>query len=169
MYIYIYIYISMLGARGLRRGRVPPSSLSAYFGHTSSCADFRRSSVPPWSRRPARTNEILGKPKEDLSNPKPGHIRDGREFGRGDDTVGNPHRAQISRFGLFELKFLNSSFRACPPIEIKQTILCRAIRADSISVISTLPPLKVPPSGVEPPNKRCTTHRDFTKEAPLLC
>ena len=24
-------------------------------------------------------------------------------FGRGDDTVGNPHRAQISQFELFEL------------------------------------------------------------------
>ena len=30
--------------------------------------------------------------------------------GRGDDTVGNPQRAQISQFELFELKFLNSSF-----------------------------------------------------------
>ena len=28
----------------------------------------------------------------------------------GDDAVGNPRRAQISRFELFELKFLNSSF-----------------------------------------------------------
>ena len=24
-------------------------------------------------------------------------------FGRGDDTVGNPHRAQVSQFELFEL------------------------------------------------------------------
>ena len=31
-------------------------------------------------------------------------------LGRGDDAVGNPHRAQISQFELFELKFLNSSF-----------------------------------------------------------
>ena len=29
--------------------------------------------------------------------------------GRGDDAVGNPHRAQISQFELFEIKFLNSS------------------------------------------------------------
>ena len=31
-------------------------------------------------------------------------------FGRGDDTVGNPHRAQISQFELLELKIINSSF-----------------------------------------------------------
>ena len=30
-------------------------------------------------------------------------------FGRGDDTVGNLHRAQISQLELLELKFLNSS------------------------------------------------------------
>ena len=28
---------------------------------------------------------------------------DGPDFGRGDDTVGNPHRAQIVQFELFEL------------------------------------------------------------------
>ena len=28
----------------------------------------------------------------------------------GDDTVGKPHRAQISQFELFELRFINSSF-----------------------------------------------------------
>ena len=33
----------------------------------------------------------------------------------GDDTVGNPHRAQISQFELFELKFLNSSFSSLSP------------------------------------------------------
>ena len=31
-------------------------------------------------------------------------------FGRGDDTVGNPHRPQIVEFELFELKRINSSF-----------------------------------------------------------
>ena len=30
--------------------------------------------------------------------------------GRGDDAVGNPHRAQIVQVELFELKFINSSF-----------------------------------------------------------
>ena len=48
-------------------------------------------------------------------------------IGRGDDTVGNPHRAQISQLGFFEL------------IEIKQTVPCRAIRGDGNSVNSTLP------------------------------
>ena len=51
---------------------------------------------------------------------------------------------------LIALKFLNSScsssncairaFRACRLIGIRQTVLCRAIRGDSISVNSALPP-----------------------------
>ena len=31
-------------------------------------------------------------------------------IGRGDDTVGDPHRAQIYKFETFEFEFLNSSF-----------------------------------------------------------
>ena len=49
-------------------------------------------------------------------------------IGRGDDTVGNPHRARISRFELL---------RAYPLIEIRQAVPCRAIRGISISVNST--------------------------------
>ena len=41
---------------------------------------------------------------------------------------------------LIELKFLNSSFSSCSPIEMRQTARCRAIRGNSISVNSTLPP-----------------------------
>ena len=54
---------------------------------------------------------------------------------------------------LIELKFLNSSFsssnlstrafRACPLVEIGRTVPCRAIRGNSISVNSTLPPFNV--------------------------
>ena len=47
--------------------------------------------------------------------------------------VGNPHRAQISQF---------EPFGACPLIETRQRDPCRATRGDSISVKSTLPPLK---------------------------
>ena len=39
-----------------------------------------------------------------------GRMADGRTFGRGHDTVGNPHRAQISQFELLQLEFLSSSF-----------------------------------------------------------
>ena len=53
--------------------------------------------------------------------------------GRGDDTVGNPHRS------IFSIR----AFRAYPLIEIRQTVLCRAIRGNSISVNSTLPPLSI--------------------------
>ena len=51
---------------------------------------------------------------------------------------------------LIKLKLFNSSFsssissirvvRAYPPVEIRQTVPCRAIRVNSISVDSTLPP-----------------------------
>ena len=42
---------------------------------------------------------------------------------------------------LIELELLNfRAFRACPLIEIRRAILYRAIRADSISVKSSLPP-----------------------------
>ena len=34
----------------------------------------------------------------------------GLPVGRGDDTVGNPHGAQISQFELFKLKLFNASF-----------------------------------------------------------
>ena len=54
-------------------------------------------------------------------------------FGSGDDAVGNPHRAQLVPFELFELY---------PLIESRQAVPCRAIRGDSISVNSTLPPLQ---------------------------
>ena len=57
-----------------------------------------------------------------------------QEFGRGDDTVGNPHRAQISQFELFELVLL---------LELDKTVPRRAIRGSSISVSSTLPPLSI--------------------------
>ena len=62
--------------------------------------------------------------------------RPGTGFGRGDDTVGNPHRAHISQFEFFELSLTLNLYR--------QTVPCRAIRGNSISVSSTLPlpPLK---------------------------
>ena len=53
-------------------------------------------------------------------------------FGRGDATFGNPHRAQISQLELSELILLLKL----------DTVTCRAIRGSSISVNSTLPPLR---------------------------
>ena len=45
---------------------------------------------------------------------------------------------------LIELKLFNSSFvRACPLIEIRQTVPCRAIRGNSILFNSTLPPFVI--------------------------
>ena len=54
----------------------------------------------------------------------------GGVLGRGDDTVGDPHRAQIPQFELFELILLLRL--------IRQTFPCRAIRGNSISR-STVP------------------------------
>ena len=51
-------------------------------------------------------------------------------LGREDDTVGNPHRAQISQFEIFELIRLLKL----------DTVPRRAIRGNSISVNNTLPP-----------------------------
>ena len=68
-------------------------------------------------------------------------------FGRGHDTVGNPHRAQmykfeifraqIVQFELFELIFL---FELDKQFPVEQFEARRAIRADSTSVRSTLSP-----------------------------
>ena len=58
-------------------------------------------------------------------------------FGRREDTVGNPHRAQIVQFELFELILLLKLDKQFP---VERFEASRAIRADSTSVSSTLPP-----------------------------
>ena len=65
-------------------------------------------------------------------------FREAASFGRRDDTVGNPHRAQISQFDFFELVLLLKLVKQYP---VEQFEASRAIRADSTSVSSTLPPL----------------------------
>ena len=83
-------------------------------------------------------------------------------IGRGDDTVGNPHRARISRFEFFEpILLLNFDKRF--------TVPCRAIRGSSVSVSSTPPPLKSGPSLSDcrkPKNKkRNKKHTTLHKQA----
>ena len=68
-------------------------------------------------------------------------------LGRGDDVVGNPHRAQnlsipvfraqISQSEFFELVLLLKLAKLSP---VEQFEASRAIRGSSISVSSTLPP-----------------------------
>ena len=53
-------------------------------------------------------------------------------FRKGDDTIGNPYRTQISHIRYFG---------AYPLIEIRQSVPYRAIRGNSISVSSTFLPL----------------------------
>ena len=46
----------------------------------------------------------------------------GITFGRGDDTVGNPHRAQISQFELFELILLLKLDKQFPVEQFEATV-----------------------------------------------
>ena len=59
-------------------------------------------------RRRARETIPEPRPSESGSVPESAKSRGapGSGIGRGDDTVGNPHRAQISQFELFELVLL---------------------------------------------------------------
>ena len=57
-------------------------------------------------------------------------------FGRGDDTVGNPHRGQIYQFELFELVLLPKLDKR---FQVEQFEASRAIRGSSISV-NSIPP-----------------------------
>ena len=69
---------------------------SYYNSHYNSNNGVRRLSHPRQSKKqPGERAEEEG--------------RGGQALGGGDDAVGSPHRAQASRFALFELKFLNSS------------------------------------------------------------
>ena len=67
----------------------------------------------------------------------------GRQKSEGDDEVRKRDDmvgAQISQFELFDSNCSILVVRACPLIEITQTVPCRAIRGRSIAVSSTLPP-----------------------------
>ena len=50
------------------------------------------------------------------------------KFGRGDDTVGNPHRAQISQFELFELILLLKQDKQFPVEQFEATVSQTTVR-----------------------------------------
>ena len=56
-------------------------------------------------------------------------------FGRGDDTVGNPHRAQISRFELFELILL---------LKLDKLYLSQQVPPPLLTLHSRIPPEETP-------------------------
>ena len=62
---------------------------------------------------------------------------------------------------LIELNFLNSSFLIYP-LEIRQTVPCRAVRGNSISVNSALAPSYKGPFGVDTSHE-CGTQSDISK------
>ena len=51
-----------------------------------------------------------------------GAVHDHTMLGRGDDTVGNPHRAQVSRFELFELILLVKIDKQFPVEQFEATV-----------------------------------------------
>ena len=83
--------------------------------------------------RPCRVAGCTYLSNRNLNGERARHGREGSGdvIGGGDDAVGNFHRAQVSQFELFELI----------PLLKLDTVSCRAIRGNSISVNSTLPPL----------------------------
>ena len=142
-YIYIYIYIYMY-IYAYRRARAFVLRRVSGTDDRRSRRRSRRGQQRTWSRRRCRLlrwpSEVsglhaqqapcaIGTPAEAWALPwsKPRWPL----LGRGEDTVGHPHRAQIVQFELFEL---------FDRIEIRQTILYRTIRANSISINSIPPP-----------------------------
>ena len=59
-----------------------------------------------------------------------------REFGRGDDTVGSPRRAQISQLDLFELVLLSKSGKRFSVERFEPTISVDSIILHSDSIYS---------------------------------
>ena len=87
--------------------------------------------APPGQAAAAATNYtivhdlIIGRKK------KTDHTRS--SFGRGDDAIGNPHRAQIFRFKFFELILLLKLDKR-PPVEQFEALLYRHIRCICICI-----------------------------------
>ena len=52
----------------------------------------------------------------------PRRISASRDIGKGDDTVGNPHRARISRFELFEFILLLKLDKRFPVEQFEATV-----------------------------------------------
>ena len=55
-------------------------------------------------------------------------------FGRGDDTVGNPHRAQISQFELFELILLLKLDKQFPVEQFEATVSQSTVPSPLLSI-----------------------------------
>ena len=123
VYIYIYIYTELLG-RGDDTASLRTKTLDLRVFDPSRIL-ILRVGVP---RPTGNVLEILSQ------GILVGMIDISREIGH---TVGNPHRAQLSQFVVFELALLLKLDKQFP---VEQFEASRAIRASSISVSSTLPP-----------------------------
>ena len=118
IYIYIYIYICI---HTQTRGALEPSR-----------------SPPAWPACRARTNNNYNTKynKHNKHNTSNTHTtttttttnnndtnttNNDNRIGRGDDTVGSPHRAQISQFELFELTLLLKLYNQLPVEQFEAT------------------------------------------------
>ena len=86
---------------------------------------------------PASANRAGRPSPERKRRPSRSLARARTNVGRGGDTIGSPHRAQISQFELFELILLLKFDKWFP---VEQFEASRAIRGSSISVSRALPP-----------------------------
>ena len=117
MYVFIYVF--------------PAQADTDVDGRQTVSGDFWRSlqeqNKPPVGFRGKPLSPVCSRrfPQKTGARPRT------QALGRRDNMVGNPHRAQISEFELFELKFINWSFSSFILVEIRQTVPCRAIRGKS--------------------------------------
>ena len=94
-------------------------------------------------------------------------------IGRGNDTFGNPHRAQISQFELFELVLLLKLDKQLPVEQLEQTVSQSTVPSPPVSVGKAVTPRRL---GVAPrmipgsPSSRAPSNTLHTlpSEAPLV-
>ena len=81
-------------------------------------------------------------------------------FGRGDDTVGNPHRAQPSQFELFELVLLMKLDKLFPVEQFEATLSQSTVPSPLLNVRDSPPgkEIEASRSSKTQENGRRTTH-----------
>ena len=97
-----------------------------------------------------------------------------QDVGRGDDTVGNPHRAQISQFELFELVLLLKFGKKFPVEQFEATVSQSTVPSPplrmwarrSLCQLGPLHPLHFPPFPVHLPLVKAAAAAAFSTLEP---
>ena len=132
IYIYIYVYIHIYIYIYVYTYIHTYTHIHPIAGREKAVS---RGSLPRSGTRPCSEG---GQPSSKLGTSEGGHPSS--KLGTLEpDMVGNPHRAQISQLEFSRLSF---SLKLDKQLPVEQFEASRAIRADSISVNSNLPPLK---------------------------